>query len=118
RYPDQPVRAARRPVPFWRAVQRPVARCAVAPLPAARLDVMDGYRLRAGRSSICGQGLLLWMEDCRAMPAKPATVGGPVMAPGNPVWRPLRLVSRIWNSGYRPALIATAAAVVMAWGYL
>jgi len=52
------------------------------------------------------------------MPAKPATVGGPVMAPDNPVWPPLRLVSRIWNSGYRPALIATAAAVVMAWGYL
>jgi len=52
------------------------------------------------------------------MPAKPATVGGPVMAPETRVWPLSRLTRRIWNSGYRPALIATGAAAVLAWGFL
>jgi len=35
-----------------------------------------------------------------------------------PSWRPVGFVRRLWKSGYRPALIATAVAALLAWGFL
>jgi hypothetical protein len=35
-----------------------------------------------------------------------------------PGWRPVNFARRLWNSGYRPALIATGVAMVLAWGFL
>jgi hypothetical protein len=33
-------------------------------------------------------------------------------------WGPVTFATRLWNSGYRPALIATAFASLLAWGFL
>jgi hypothetical protein len=38
--------------------------------------------------------------------------------PSGSSWRPVSFVRRLWNSGYRPALIATAFAALLAWGFL
>jgi hypothetical protein len=39
-------------------------------------------------------------------------------AAASPSWRPVSFARRLWNSGYRPALIATAFAGLLAWGFL
>ncbi|MEO7260957.1 MAG: hypothetical protein ABI047_06860 [Jatrophihabitantaceae bacterium] len=39
-------------------------------------------------------------------------------APSGPSWGPVSFARRLWNSGYRPALIATAFAALLAWGFL
>ena len=51
------------------------------------------------------------------MPVKspPATS---TAAAASPSWRPVSFARRLWNSGYRPALIATAFAGLLAWGFL
>jgi len=33
-------------------------------------------------------------------------------------WQPLPVARRVWNSGYRPAIIATAVGALLAWGFL
>ena len=51
------------------------------------------------------------------MPVKspPATS---TAAATSPSWRPVDFARRLWNSGYRPALIATGFAALLAWGFL
>jgi len=50
------------------------------------------------------------------MPAQPTTAGGRIaQEPSRPS---LPLPVRLWNSSYRPAIIATALSIVLAWGFL
>ncbi|HEV2887822.1 MAG TPA: hypothetical protein VGX49_12980 [Jatrophihabitans sp.] len=51
------------------------------------------------------------------MPVKSVPTASAATAPG-PSWRPVTFATRLWNSGYRPTLIATAFAAVLAWGFL
>ncbi|MDQ1722471.1 MAG: hypothetical protein QOI26_2205, partial [Pseudonocardiales bacterium] len=51
------------------------------------------------------------------MPVTSVPTASAAAAPG-PSWRPTRFARRLWNSGYRPTLIATAFAALLAWGFL
>jgi hypothetical protein len=42
----------------------------------------------------------------------------PVAAASGSLWHPGTFTKRLWHSGYRPALIATAFAGLLAWGFL
>jgi len=42
----------------------------------------------------------------------------PAAPASGPSWRPVSFARRLWNSGYRPALIATGVAGLLAWGFL
>lgn len=51
------------------------------------------------------------------MPVKSLPTASDAAAAGRS-WRPVSFAKRLWNSGYRPALIATAFAALLAWGFL
>jgi hypothetical protein len=58
------------------------------------------------------------MEDCRAVPLESPIAIAPTTRVAVAQQRSASFVRRLWNSGYRPALIATGVAVVLAWAYL
>lgn len=51
------------------------------------------------------------------MPVKSMPTASAV-PPSGSSWHPVSFARRLWNSGYRPALIATAFAALLAWGFL
>ncbi len=52
------------------------------------------------------------------MPVKPVTVDGQASLAEALGRGPVGFARKLWNSGYRPALIATGVAVLLAWGFL
>lgn len=51
------------------------------------------------------------------MPVTSLPLAQPDAGPGS-LWHPVTFARRLWNSGYRPALIATGVSMLLAWGFL
>ncbi len=57
------------------------------------------------------------MEDLTAVPVQTSPEPTAVVSPAT-LRHPVAFTARLWNSGYRPALISTGVAALLAWGFL